>query len=93
MLKNNPKSKIKDTYNEGKWCEIIRLMVEKDNRTIEEIKEMIIFSQKHYFWHKNILSMDKLRKQFDRLTLEIKSKKNTFGEREKGLKYDLKNKQ
>ena len=33
---------------------------------------MILWTQSHHFWYKNILSADKLRKQYDRLILEMK---------------------
>ena len=74
ILSNNPKAKIK----ENGWAKDVDLMIRVDNRTPEEIKEVIEFSQSHEFWWKNILSMGKLRKQFDKLTNELR------GERENG---------
>lgn len=53
------------------WANVFRLMMERDERTGKEIQDLIIWSQQHHFWYKNILSADKLRKQFDRLQLEM----------------------
>lgn len=68
---NNPNAK---EPNLESWANTFRLMMEspKEKRSGKEIQDLILFTQNHYFWHKNILSADKLRKQFDRLTLEMK---------------------
>lgn len=58
-----------------KWSEDFRLMMERDKRTEEQISYLIGWSQRHSFWRKNILSPGKLRKQFDRLILEVQSDK------------------
>ena len=50
-------------------------MMRLDGRTEEQIAVLVAWSQHHPFWLKNILSMGKLRQQFDRLTLEMKSPK------------------
>lgn len=73
ILQNNPKAKITDTQIKN-WGNTIRIMIERDKRTVEEIESLIKFSQNDDFWKSNILSMDKLRKQFDRLTLQAKQK-------------------
>jgi len=73
ILQNNPKAKITDSQIKN-WGNTIRLMIERDKRTVEEIESLIKFSQNDDFWKSNILSMDKLRKQFDRLTLQAKQK-------------------
>jgi len=54
------------------WANDIRLMVEIDNRDPKQIKEVIDWCQEDNFWQNNILSITKLRKQFDKL--ELKSK-------------------
>jgi hypothetical protein len=51
------------------WINDIRLMVERDNRTIEEIRYMIDWCQDDSFWRSNILSPSKLRAKFDQLRL------------------------
>ena len=71
ILGNNPKAKITEA-DLNRWADTVRLMVERDNRTLEEIDTMIEFSQSDDFWKSNILSMAKLREQFDKLTLKSK---------------------
>jgi len=51
-------------------------MVERDKRTLDEIDEMINFSQKHDFWKGVILSMGNLREKFDKLTMQKKRAKS-----------------
>jgi hypothetical protein len=72
MKANNPKLK---EQNLESWANTFRLMMERDGRSFNEIKSMIIWCQHDTFWYKNILSAEKLRKQFDRLTLEMNSKR------------------
>ena len=69
IRENNPNAK---KPNLESWANTFRLMMERDNREGKEIQELILWTQKHHFWYKNILSADKLRKQFDRLILEMK---------------------
>lgn len=49
------------------WANDIRLMMERDNRTIAEIKGVIEWSQNHDFWYANIRSAEKLRAQYDEM--------------------------
>lgn len=72
MLLNNPSAK---EPNLEKWANDFRLMREKDNRTDEQIKYLINWTQKDDFWSTNILSPSKLRKQFDALVVKIKKEK------------------
>ncbi|WP_163258461.1 hypothetical protein [Bacillus paranthracis] len=72
MLLNNPSAK---EPNFDKWANDFRLMREKDNRTDEQIKYLINWTQKDDFWSTNILSPAKLRKQFDALIVKIKKEK------------------
>jgi len=74
MLQNNPKAKIPEKLDE--WANTVRLMVKIDKRTLDEIIEVMDWSQKDSFWKTNILSMGKLRKQFDQLTMKMKRSKN-----------------
>ncbi len=64
ILKNNPKAK---KPNIQSWAKTIDLMIRADNRTPEDIRAVIAWSQKDSFWGSNILSASKLRKQFDQL--------------------------
>ena len=69
QIKNNlPNYPEKDLE---KWANEFRLMMERDKREGEEIQDLIIKTQNHHFWKKNILSPSKLRKQYDRLVLEF----------------------
>lgn len=72
MLLNNSSAK---EPNLEKWANDFRLMREKDNRTDEQIKYLINWTQKDDFWSTNILSPAKLRKQFDALVVKIKKEK------------------
>ncbi|WP_405103123.1 DUF4373 domain-containing protein [Oceanobacillus sp. FSL H7-0719] len=71
IKENNPNAK---EPNLESWANTFRLMMEspKEKRLGKEIQDLILWSQQHHFWYKNILSADKLRKQFDRLLLEMK---------------------
>ena len=71
ILKNLPNRRIGDRDLRN-WTNDVHLMKERDNRTLEEIKAMIIWTQADSFWRANILSMGKLRKQFDQLSLKQK---------------------
>ena len=77
QIKNNlPNYPEKDLE---KWANEFRLMMERDKREGEEIQDLIIKTQNHHFWKKNILSPSKLRKQYDRLVLEFEdSQKNSW---------------
>ncbi|MBN3348312.1 Replication protein O [Clostridium botulinum] len=68
ILKNNPKTKEPNLQN---WAKIFDYILRIDKRELDEVKTLIVFCQEHAFWYKNILSPDKLRKQYDRLVLEM----------------------
>jgi hypothetical protein len=65
-LKNISKAK-------GTWIDEIRLIIETDKYTIEDLQQVYSFLQINDFWKKNILSTSKLRKQMDNLKLQIKN--------------------
>lgn len=67
ILKNKPDFKLPDLQ---KWADTFRLMNERDDRTWKTIGDVIMFATQDEFWRVNILSADKLRKQFDRLEME-----------------------
>lgn len=56
------------------WAKDIDLMIRRDKRTAERIRQVIEWCQGNDFWFKNILSTSKLRKQFGRLEMEIKGR-------------------
>lgn len=59
--------------NMQKWSDDMRLMLERDKRTSEQISYLIDWCQRDSFWKANILSPAKLRKQFDQLVVKVKS--------------------
>lgn len=52
-----------------KWSISMERMLRLDKRPPEEVQEVIAFAQAHSFWRTNILSVDALRKHYDRLNL------------------------
>lgn len=50
-----------------KWAWQMEAMLRLDKRDPEEVKTVIHFAQKDAFWRTNILSIEKLRKQYDQL--------------------------
>lgn len=81
ILQNNPKAK---KPNPQKWADVIRLMIERDNREPEDIKAVIDWSQNDDFWMSNILSTDKLRKQFDTLYMQMERDRKKKEQARKG---------
>ena len=61
------------------WINQIRLMIETDLRTEAEILEILKFLKSDEFWKSNILSPEKLRKQFERLQGECRKTKRKTG--------------
>jgi hypothetical protein len=54
------------------WAKHIDRAIRLDNRTPQELEAVIEWCQADTFWQNNILSTGKLRKQFDRLYLQMK---------------------
>jgi len=65
-------SKIEDTRQ--RWADDIDKLLRIDNVNFDEFKKVLLFSQADPFWQKNILSGEKLRKQYGRLLVEISEK-------------------
>ncbi len=57
----------------GKWSNQIRLMIEIDKRTVEELRSIWVFLKSDAFWKKNIQSIESLRRHFDKLYLTAKN--------------------
>lgn len=55
------------------WADECRKILELDKRDKEQVKAIIEWATSHEFWQKNILSPSKLRKQFERLGVEMDS--------------------
>ncbi|MHC4747706.1 MAG: hypothetical protein ACYS18_10380 [Planctomycetota bacterium] len=75
------------------WSVHIDRMIRLDNRSAARVEEVIRWCQKDPFWQNNILSTDKLRKQFDRLELEMmrtgtEPQKETISERLERMKAE-----
>jgi len=79
LIKNNkPDYKFSSNCIE-RWANEVRLMRERDKRDHDRIKKVMEFALNDDFWKYNILSMEKLRKQFDRLEMQMnKGKKKSF---------------
>lgn len=75
IKRNNPKAKQQDLQ---KWADVFRLMHERDNRSWKDIGTLIQWSQNDSFWSSNILSANKLRKQFDQLTAKMNQEGGGF---------------
>ncbi|MES5942947.1 MULTISPECIES: replication protein [unclassified Bacillus cereus group] len=69
---NNPKQKEPNFIS---WSKDFRLMREKDQRELQEIKDVIDWCQADPFWQGNILSPKKLREKFDQLTIQMNARK------------------
>lgn len=67
MRENNPEAK---EPNFQSWSNDVRLMMERDNRTVDHIKNMIDWSQNDSFWKANILSVKKLREKYDQMKVK-----------------------
>jgi len=72
IKKNNPDHK---PPNFDKWAVEIDRLIKIDKRHSNEIKALIIWSQENSFWKGNILSPESLRKNFDRLRIQLNEKK------------------
>jgi hypothetical protein len=58
--------------NWNNWDMHIDRLIRLDNRTIAEVESVIRWCQADDFWHKNILSTETLRRQFQKLFLTAK---------------------
>lgn len=65
IKQNNPAHLDLTESQKQKWADHIRLMIERDKRTPQQIHNMIDWCQADDFWKTNILSTAKLRKQYD----------------------------
>ncbi len=58
--------------NLQQWSDEMRLIVERDKRTIEQISRLISWSGQHPFWHTVVLTPVSLRRNWDRMVLQLK---------------------
>lgn len=68
ILRNNPTAKTPADLS--KWAKVVDLMIRIDKRTPQQVAAVIDFSQFDSFWKQNVLSMDAVRRQFDRLVIK-----------------------
>lgn len=64
-----------------KWAKHVDLMIRLDKRPVDEIEKIVLWCQSDSFWQNNILSTDKLRKQYDKLFMQMTSKNITERQR------------
>ena len=85
---------LKDEKTLQKWASEFNKMIRLDKYDIEEMKEVLIFSQNNDFWQSNILSASKFKKQYLTLLAQMKSnyKKggDNFGKPGNGIKFNVK---
>lgn len=67
------------------WAKTMQLIIEKDKRNPETVRQVIIYSQKDPFWRTNILDAVSLRHKFDHLNAKRLSQSNN--KQSKGI-YD-----
>jgi hypothetical protein len=60
----------------GRWLEDIEKLHRIDDRSYEEINNVISYSQNDTFWKSNILSGKKLRQHFSKLLIKMNEDKN-----------------
>jgi hypothetical protein len=69
ILENNPSARIMKAQ-EANWAREADRMLRIDRRTVEQIRELVEWSQRDSFWRTNIFSMGKLREKFDQLAVK-----------------------
>lgn len=62
-----------------RWRDAVRLMLDTDGRTEEQIRGAIDWCQADDFWRSNVLSMTKLREKYDQLRLAAQRPNGTAG--------------
>lgn len=70
IMHNNPDHRKITEAQLQKWADVMRLMMDRDNRTFDQIGNMIDWCQQDDFWQTNILSAASLRKQYDRMKVK-----------------------
>lgn len=58
------------------WRDAARLLLDKDDRTEEQVAAAIDWCQADEFWRSNVLSMPKLREKYDQLRLAAQRSRN-----------------
>lgn len=71
-----------------RWRDAARLLMDRDGRTETQVHRAIDWCQDDEFWRTNILSMPKLREQYDRLRLAAERSRTTPTARQAGIDWD-----
>lgn len=75
ILKRNPNAKVPKTDTEiSKWCIHIDYLLRLDKKPIDELRRVLVFAVKDPFWSSVILSTSSLRKNYDRLFVQMCNK-------------------
>ncbi len=61
--------------SKGIWIDSIRLLIENDKFTKEDLREVFEFLKVNSFWKENILSTSKLREKFEKLLFASRNNK------------------
>ncbi|MBI9080855.1 MAG: hypothetical protein JEY79_14090 [Pseudodesulfovibrio sp.] len=85
IQERSPKHRIPNIQT---WASHIDRLLRLDKRTPVEVEQVIRWSQADTFWQNNILSTEKLRKQFDILWLKMKPVTGPGVPSTGGLTYD-----
>lgn len=54
-------------------------MLDRDGRTEQQVRAAIDWCQDNEFWRKNVMSMPKLREQYDRLRMDAEDERRKHG--------------
>lgn len=79
MRENDPKAKVPESLD--KWSLEADRIFKLDERLPDEAGKVLEWCQSNTFWRSNILSMDKFRKQYPKLLLQMQTPKNIVQEK------------
>ncbi|MCM3636857.1 hypothetical protein M3152_03925 [Sporosarcina luteola] len=72
----------------GNWTNAMKRIVENDQRSIEQVQQLITWSQQHRFWKTVIFSPAALRRNWNQMAAQMRQDHNT----RRGQVYQLPNK-
>jgi len=86
-------SKTKKTKNLDKatledWAKTVRLMIENDERTLEEIQSIYKFLKVDEFWQTNCQTIHKVRSSFEQLYLNSKKTNQSNGKQPRNISQE-----
>jgi hypothetical protein len=73
--------------NWKRWQRELRLLVDRDKRSLPEIRDLFGWANADPFWQTNILSPGKLRRQWDTLTIKRKASAGALGQQGAAADY------